>query len=159
LNTTPNHEEPNFFWLVNTNLLAVFLLFFFAQLLNDRAFVARYNFQQALQPGSGEKKLDVNYLARLGPATWPVLQQVADNDLQFGNIAELAKEQLHIAASEERSRMQESDWRSWQYRRWAARDSLPGFEEGQNPRLSHSSDYSKEGTMDSRHKNTGYSRR
>lgn len=124
---------------MNSNLLTVFLLFFFVQLLNDRAFVARYNYQKSLCPGNGVTKLDVAYLADLGPAAWPILQQVASDFSTFGSTAGLAKKELLSASRDEQDRLGDSDWRSWQYRRWAARHSLPGAEITPDSQVSFSS--------------------
>ncbi|NOX99592.1 MAG: DUF4173 domain-containing protein [Verrucomicrobia bacterium] len=119
------NQQRNFSWLINSNLLAVFLLFFVVQLINDRAFVARYNYEQALQSDKGNIILDVDYLASLGPPAWPVLQWVAEDVPQFGNTANLAKNELLNTSYDEQYRLRNSDWRSWQYRRWIASNSLP----------------------------------
>lgn len=121
-------QERKLSWLVNSNLLAIFLLFFFVQLLNDRAFVARYNYEDSLRPEKSVVKLDVAYLASLGPAAWPTLQRIADDPSHFDSTANLAKTELRKASRVEQKRLEKSDWRSWQYRRWGARNSLPGFE-------------------------------
>lgn len=119
-------QDRKLLWLVNANFLAVFVVFFTMQFLNDRAFVARFNFHQATRPDPGAVKLDVAYLNQLGPAAWPVLRRTADHPKLFGVLSEEAAECLRGAVRREKIRLAASDWRSWQWRRSEARRSLPG---------------------------------
>jgi len=121
-------RDRKFTWLINSNILAVFFLFFTLQFLNDRDFVARFNCEQAKGTAKKGKVLDVTYLFDLGPAAWPSLRQVADNPSQFGKINSItAEEHLKKASQNEGNRMESVNWKSWQYRRSICRRSLPGF--------------------------------
>ncbi|MFK5922311.1 MAG: DUF4173 domain-containing protein [Verrucomicrobiota bacterium] len=121
------HQQRKFSWLVNANLFAVFLLFFIVQGPDDHAFVARYNYQQALQADKQNHRIDIPYLTKLGPPAWPTLQLIANNQKHFGAAARQARKQILKVSRDEQKQMENKDWRSWQYRHWAALHSLPGF--------------------------------
>lgn len=121
-------QNRSFAWLVQTNLLTVFLLFFSVQFLNERAFVARYNYEKALTADRGDSRIDIGYLTSLGPPAWPVLRQIANDAAYFGNAAGIAGQYLHAASGEEQNRRDTGGWRSWQYRRWIASHSLPNYD-------------------------------
>lgn len=132
------HQQRKFAWLVNANLFAVFLLFFIVQGLNDHAFVAHYNYQQALQADAENHRIDIPYLIKLGAPAWPTLQLIADNQRHFGSAARQARKQITKVTRDEKRQMKNNDWRSWQYRHWVARRALPGFEQ-QQKQLSYTS--------------------
>ncbi|MCF6313922.1 MAG: DUF4173 domain-containing protein [Verrucomicrobiales bacterium] len=132
------HQQRRFSWLLNSNLLAIFLLFFCLQTLNDHAFVARYNYQQSRLANSQRHPIDLDYLIELGPPAWPTLKKIANDKSHFGHIAQQANQHLHAISQNEKLHLANSDWRSWQFRRWSARQSLPDFEP-QKTQLSYSS--------------------
>jgi len=58
-------RDRSFAWLIASNLMAVFVLFFVMQFMNTRAFVANYNFDAELQNPDGVVDLDLAYLVSL----------------------------------------------------------------------------------------------
>lgn len=100
-------------WLVFTNALATFVLFYIVQLTDVAKFVARYNVTQWKTDRS--HPLDLNYLESLGPSAWPALAEVAcageSADAYF------ARQKREALAEKEKRKRAGLDWRSWQARR------------------------------------------
>ena len=121
-------REKKFLWLINTNLLAVFFLFFTVQFLNERGFVADFNTDQALKAGYKEGVLDIRYLTELGPAAWPAIRRAADSPAIPRPLRNFAESFLQGISEDEQRRIKSGNWRSWQYRRSKNRRVLPGYE-------------------------------
>ena len=101
-------KRNSFNWLLGTNALATFALFFLLQFANVAAFVAEYNF------GRWERDrttLDISYMAALGPGAWPTLLRVAASSRD--HVAQEARGHLEVLAAIEH----DTDWRATQLRR------------------------------------------
>lgn len=99
------HKSLN--WLVLGNALAVFALFFALQFMDLPGFTARHNTRQWLD--NPRAKIDLDYLARLGPAAWPSLKEIAESGRQ-GNFPRLARSEL---AKAEGRLEPDPSWQSW----------------------------------------------
>lgn len=103
-------------WLVGTNALATFALFYGLQFVDVNAFVARYNTDRWF---AGEARtIDVAYLDHLGSAGWPQLQRLETQDRWPG----LARDARKYLAYDRIHRLKDDphSGRGWQYR-WAER--------------------------------------
>ncbi|MEA3187295.1 MAG: hypothetical protein QOD99_1125 [Chthoniobacter sp.] len=98
-------------WLIFTNALATFALFYCVQFADVANWVARYNVAQWNADRS--RTLDVQYLVNLGPSAWPALKQIAETD---GLVAHVAGEKLDSIRSKEAHAAVSRNWRSWQAR-------------------------------------------
>ena len=100
-------------WLIHSNFLATFALFFVLQFLNVAGWVAHYNVTR--WEHDPKQVLDVAYLVSLESPAWPALQRVADST-RFE--APEAKRWLREAKANELRSAKESprNWRSWQAR-------------------------------------------
>ena len=111
-------------WLLHSNMLATFSLFYIVQFLDTEAFVARYNVNLWLN-SHGTRKLDLPYLKALGPPAYDALSSVAGSG--FDGEAEAAREYLATAAREARHQLDDTPWQSWQLRdrhaQWKVRAS------------------------------------
>lgn len=111
------HQQRTMSWLVGANSLAVFSLFFFMQCWDEHRFVAKWNVDAALADTNRSRDLDVSYLGSLGPAAWPVLQEVTLEPDRFGrHAAAVAAEILKREEARYRARMAKGGWLSWQWR-------------------------------------------
>ena len=114
-------RERTLSWLVGSNLLAVFSLFFIMQCWDEHRFVAKWNVDAAGAAGTSAKVLDTGYLAKLGPAAWPYLAQVADNPGGFGRrVSNDAATTLAREAVDYRANVASDGWRGWQWHRAVA---------------------------------------
>ena len=104
------HRQHSLNWLILSNLLATFTLFYLVQFADVAGFVARSNVARWRDHHS---ILDVDYLARLGPSASPSLLAAAQFDQTDENAlrAQLAKTQ-----SSETEYLASLNWRSWQAR-------------------------------------------
>jgi hypothetical protein len=104
------HRQRSLNWLIFSNLLATFTLFYLVQFADVAGFVARSNVARWKNHHS---ILDVDYLARLGPSASPALLEAAQFDQTEGSAwhAQLAKTQ-----SSEAQYLASLNWRSWQAR-------------------------------------------
>lgn len=119
-------KRRTFNWLLGTNAVATFLLFFTIQFSDTAKWVARYNVGRW---GRYPKKiLDVHYLASLGPGAWPELIRVAliNGD---SSTTQIAKSYIFRIASEN----PDNDWRATQTRRAAAMTLIKDYASKHEP--------------------------
>jgi hypothetical protein len=105
-------RDKSFHWLVFSNVLATFALFYIVQFLNVDGWVANYNVERWLKnPG---KELDITYLSHLGPPAWPALAKAAAAP---GGLS--ARNCLDSCLDSERFAAEHRPWQSWQWRQSA----------------------------------------
>ncbi len=97
------------------NAQATFALFFILQFANVAGWVAHYNV--ARWKHKPQRTLDVAYLASLGPGACPSLVEVASSANDPSGAAVQARIALRQIADGEATRLETTDWRSWQVRR------------------------------------------
>lgn len=98
-------------WLILSNALATWTLFFILQFLNIDGWVANYNVSNWEQNPS--RALDMGYLKRLGFPAWPAFQRIADSKKPQ---AVEATRWLKQTKDTEQSLRNSRNWRSWQAR-------------------------------------------
>lgn len=99
-------------WLLLSNLLATFALFFIMQFLDVARWVADFNVAHWQRtPG---RTLDVQYLVNLGPSAYPALIAAAETPAR----GEACEALIHARTQreQERQRLPQLNWRSWQLR-------------------------------------------
>ena len=94
-------------WLLGTNAVATFALFFLLQFANVAAFVAEYNCDRWERD---KKPLDLAYIAALGPGAWPSLIRLA---APANSTSSQARGYLEVLAAADH----DTDWRATQLRR------------------------------------------
>jgi hypothetical protein len=104
------HRQRSLNWLILSNLLATFTVFYLVQFADVAGFVARSN---VARWKDHHGKLDVDYLARLGPSASPSLLAAARFD-QTDDSA--LRTQLAKTQSSEAQYLASLTWRSWQAR-------------------------------------------
>ncbi|MEK0450055.1 MAG: hypothetical protein RL088_2323 [Verrucomicrobiota bacterium] len=101
-------KRRSFNWLLGTNAVATFLLFYVVQFPDVARFVADYNIAQAERE---KRHLDVSYIATLGPGAWPSLVKFASNPQNPAR--DEIRGHLELVAEAGES----TDWRATQLRR------------------------------------------
>lgn len=99
-------------WLILSNGLAAFALFFVMQFLNVAGWVAHYNVAHWELDRS--RSLDINYLADLGAPAWPALARAANSKREG---AREVRDLLERTRIEDQQAAERDNWRSWQARR------------------------------------------
>jgi hypothetical protein len=99
-------------WLLLANMLAAFFLFYAIQFLDTDGFVARYNVNLWLNAHDG-RRLDVDYLKRLGPAAFESIEKVAQSGKPE---AAQAADYLKTARSQAQYQLTQRKWPSCQLR-------------------------------------------
>ena len=115
-----------FGWLLTSNAIATFTLFFLVQFADVPGWVAQANVRQWQRtPGTTleRRTLDLEYLESLGASGWPALINVAAQR-RIPEIAAQAGGRLREIAFEETQRLAREDWRSRQLRRDRAARSV-----------------------------------
>ena len=110
-------QRRSFNWLLGVNVVSTFTLFFALQFGNVAGFVAEYNF------GRWERdkvRLDIAYMAALGPGAWPTLMRIASLP---GNAAREAIGYLEVIDQTG----EDTDWRATQIRRSRALADIRTF--------------------------------
>ncbi len=107
-------RDKSFHWLVLSNALATFVLFYAVQFLNVDGWVADYNVDRWIK--HADKPLDVGYLSSLGPPAWPALRKAAVDPRGLPASLE-ARGSLNTALEIEHSANEHRSWKSWQWRR------------------------------------------
>ncbi len=107
-------QKKSFRWLVGSNVISTFTLFYFLQFTNLNGWIADYNVKQWLNEKG--RPLDIFYLKRLGPPAWPALLQVAADQRGFSETKEVARELIQIFVIN-RSQIPKQTWQSWQWRK------------------------------------------
>lgn len=124
--------EKSLAWLIMSNAIATFALFYLVQFLNVGGWVADANVRRwAADPSA--HPLDVRYLAELGPPAWPALERAANGPLHLPETAE-ACQVLGEIRSRERLAAEQEDWRSYQWNRNSWRRGLGIGEPRREPR-------------------------
>jgi len=100
-------------WLLHTNMLATFFLFYTVQFLDTERFVARYNVR-LWQDVQGTCALDLPYLEWLGPPAFESIDVVARAGAL--NIASEAAGYLETQRTESLQKRDQTSWASWQLR-------------------------------------------
>ncbi|MBC8038526.1 MAG: DUF4173 domain-containing protein [Rhizobiales bacterium] len=107
-------------WLLNRNIVAAFLVLWFAGFFDFRAIVAQWNVTRALSqiessPGSVRQPLDLDleYLRSLGPSAIPALARLIE--ATEDGYDQLSFIRTELGRSLTRS---QSGWRSWTLRGW-----------------------------------------
>ncbi len=102
----------NLFWLCEKNALTVFSLFCILQFFNVPGFIARKNVDSHLRmrPEKLHQPLDLNYLIRLGPASYPALIHFArETPTQEESIKQLLRDSL--------TKVPQATWQSYNMQR------------------------------------------
>ncbi len=118
-----------FGWLLTSNAIATFSLFFIVQFTDALGWVAQANVRQwQRDPGRAldGRTLDLEYLESLGASGWPALINVAAQR-RMPDLAAVAGGRLREIAFEETQRLTQQNWRSRQLRRDRAARSVIGY--------------------------------
>jgi hypothetical protein len=108
-------------WLLRSNLLAAFCLFYGIQFIDTPAIVADYNVSLWEKSG-GSRALDINYLESLGAPAYAALQRVADG--WDGGAAGDARVWLARERDQARNQLAHTPFASWQLRERACQRRL-----------------------------------
>jgi hypothetical protein len=111
-------KRRSFNWLLGTNAVATFLLFYIVQFPDVARFVADYNIAQTERE---KRHLDVSYIATLGPGAWPSLIKLASNPQNPAR--DEIRGHLELVAETGES----TDWRATQLRRNEAIELVQKF--------------------------------
>ena len=104
-------REKSLNWMIISNAIAVFGIFFIVQFVDVNGFVARYNTRYWLE--NRKKSLDMNYLCRLGPSA---LRELVQIEHQAIGTPEAMKAGLELSRARIKWESRETDWRAWQWR-------------------------------------------
>lgn len=106
-------RERSLGWLIGSNAVATFCLFFLVQFGDVAGWVAEHNVSRWLrEPG---RTLDVAYLKSLGPSAWPELVRVAQSSERPESWQ--AWNEVKTLKAAQKAYLDGLDWRSWQWRR------------------------------------------
>jgi hypothetical protein len=112
-------------WMILSNAVAVLAIFYVVQFIDVNGLVARYNAQCWLE--DRRKRLDMNYLCRLGPSALPELARI-EHQAKGTPEAKAAVLELNRARNAWEGR--KADWRSWQWRAAQMRNRVFSSGEG-----------------------------
>jgi hypothetical protein len=99
-------------WLLATNSVSLFCLFYALQFVDVAGIVARYNVEHWLEAKTG--MIDVEYLDKLGPSAFPSLARLH----REAPTSQAACDAVTVLRREEKRRSNDGreSWRSWQWR-------------------------------------------
>jgi hypothetical protein len=104
--------KNSFRWLLLSNALATFTLFYILQFTTVEPLVARYNVARWKE--NTTRKLDFEYLESLGPAAWPTIAELIKEPI-FPGLE--AKRIIDESVKKESTAQASRPWQSWQWRR------------------------------------------
>jgi hypothetical protein len=114
-------QRRTFGWLFGSGCIALFSLFYILQFCDLGAFVASYDVDRWIHPGT-HTQADVYYLGDLGPGAWSQLQRLAKSDSRFAQTAQLVLERIHSDILQHSA--QKQPWQSFQFRRYLCKIQL-----------------------------------
>jgi len=116
-------KNKRFTWLLCTNVVLTFFLFFIIQFDLTSTWVARYNVTNHALAG---KSIDIKYLEELGPPAWPALIELAQKD---GDA--VVKTQAHGVLQKiiiNRAATKPKPWQSFQWHHHRAAKALEEYQ-------------------------------
>jgi hypothetical protein len=108
-------QRRTFGWLSGSGCIALFSLFYILQFCDLGAFVASYDVDRWIHPGT-HTQADVYYLKDLGPGAWSSLQRLSESDSRFALLAQLVLTRIRANILLQSSERQH--WQSFQFRRY-----------------------------------------
>ncbi len=116
-------------WLVRSNLICLFLVLYGAANINLPALIANHNVR--LHESRASRTIDTVYLASLGPAALPAIDQVLANPEQHG-LTKWSSAELQLMGARNRLtrrvRRHAADWRTWGWRLALIKAYLEGLQ-------------------------------
>jgi len=119
-------------WLIKTNLISLATILYLISFANLPYLIANYNVSKAEQnPG---KRLDTQYIIKLGPNALPVLKRISDNPKWKSRIevqkfwVDNGRRRLNFKQATNKliwqANQEYSDWRQWNFRDYRLQNSI-----------------------------------